>query len=142
MVILDTDILVGLLRNNNEAKKKLQQFINESIPLCTTTITSFELIRGALLSNHKKENLQKVMTLLSSLKIYAFTNLASFFCAEKMVQIQKQGKNTGFADIMIASIAITEKENLVTRNVKDFKTIDGVNYHGLKPVASLVSSRS
>lgn len=51
-------------------------------------------------------------------------------CAEVHAQIRadcrKKGKTLGFADSQIASIALVNDAVLVTRNVDDFKDIDGL----------------
>lgn len=54
----------------------------------------------------------------------------SLECAEVHAQIRadcrKKGKTLGFADSQIASIALVNGAVLVTRNVDDFKDIDGL----------------
>ena len=126
MAILDSDLLIGLLRNDQAAKKMLKQLVDAQTHLCTTTISSFELLRGVFLSKQKRANLQNVASLLSALKIYSFTLYASFICAEKIVETQKSEKEVPLADLMIGSIAIAEKETVVTRNEKDFMAISGL----------------
>ncbi|MEM2786197.1 MAG: type II toxin-antitoxin system VapC family toxin [Candidatus Nitrosotenuis sp.] len=54
MVCLDTDFLIAYLRNNSEAKTKLEELALREEPLYTTTINAFELYKGAALS-HKSQ---------------------------------------------------------------------------------------
>lgn len=67
-----------------------------------------------------------LMTEVSGLPLYEYT----LECAEVHAQIRadcrKKGKTLGFADSQIASIALVNDAVLVTRNVDDFKDIDGL----------------
>lgn len=123
MVILDSDILVGLLRNNPDASKKIQQFLEKEETLSTTTISSYELLRGALLSAKKKENVQEVYALLQTLTLYTFDFSSSLICSQVSCDLRNLGRETSLPDLMIASIALSKKEKIVTRNAKDFGNI-------------------
>ncbi|MBI4176030.1 MAG: type II toxin-antitoxin system VapC family toxin, partial [Candidatus Aenigmarchaeota archaeon] len=46
MAVLDSDILVGLLRGDAQAKKKIEETIKNNEAIATTTINSFELFKG------------------------------------------------------------------------------------------------
>jgi tRNA(fMet)-specific endonuclease VapC len=59
---------------------------------------------------------------LASLPILSFTDAA----AEVYEQFQKKRPRTGRMDLRIASIAASNNATLVTRNLGDFKDIDGL----------------
>ncbi len=125
MVILDSDILVGFLRGDEKAKEKIAQ-LAEKEALSTTAINSFELFKGAFLSRRREENLKEVGSMLQNLNILSFDYRTSLVCANKFKEISDKRKEISLADLIIASIAISEGERLITRNEKDFGIIDGL----------------
>ena len=125
MAILDSDIMVGLLRGDGKAKEKIAQ-IMEREALSTTTVNSFELFKGAFLSKKREENLKEVNAMLQNINILPFDYKSSIVCAAKFKELSDKGKEISLADLLIASIAISERETLVTRNEKDFGLVDGL----------------
>ena len=59
--IIDTDILIDLLRNKKEAIAFLAQLETENVTLCTTAINIFELHHGgrALLPVHRADIVER-----------------------------------------------------------------------------------
>ena len=57
------------------------------------------------------------------MEIYNFDLLASEKAAEIFVRLSTDGKMLELMDIMIASIAITNNETLITNNIKHFDRI-------------------
>ena len=64
MVVLDTDILIGFLRNNKEAVSKISELLAKHVILFTTSINTAELYFGAYLSEKTKENLETLEKLI------------------------------------------------------------------------------
>ena len=62
--IIDTDILIDLLRDKKEAISFIAQLECENLTLCTTVINIFELHHGAHKSKEPEKNLQAVNKLL------------------------------------------------------------------------------
>lgn len=126
MAVLDSDILVGLLRGDAQAKKKIEETIKNNEAIATTTINSFELFKGAFLSKRWEENLKEVHSLLQNLKILAFDYKASFVCSQKFRELSEKKITVPLADLMIASITISQGEIIITRNKKDFSPVSGL----------------
>jgi predicted nucleic acid-binding protein len=57
LVVLDTDILVALLKGNSEAIDEVRRLEKNGDPLSTTLITAYELMKGAYISSKPDENL-------------------------------------------------------------------------------------
>ncbi len=125
MVILDTDILVGLLRQNLDAEKFLENLEKKNEQINTTTINAFELFEGALLYPGRDKD-KSAEILLRSLGSYSFNALASWVAAQTSAELKKTGKMIDFLDLAIASIALSRGESLATRNVKHFDRIKGL----------------
>lgn len=122
MVVLDTDILVGILRKNKDAEKFLDMLERKNEKINTTDINAFELFEGALLYPGKDKD-KSAELLLRSIGSYPFNGPASWTAAQISAELKKEGKIVDFLDLAIASIAISRGEPLATRNVKHFSRI-------------------
>ena len=122
MVVLDTDLLIALLRGNEEAIEKIK-YIEEQGEVYITSITSYELYKGVYLSSNPTKNLIQVNNLLNNIKILYFDLESSKISAKIYPYLKKKGVLTNIMDQMIAAIAISKNETLTTKNLKHYKNI-------------------
>ena len=122
MVVLDTDLLVALLRGNEEAIEKIKN-IEEQGEVCITPITSYELYKGVYLSSNTAKNLIQVNNLLNNIKILYFDLESSKISSKIYSYLKKKGALTNIMDQMIAAIVISKNEALTTRNLRHYKNI-------------------
>jgi predicted nucleic acid-binding protein len=122
MVCLDTDFMVAYLRKDPEAKSKLEELESLKEPLHTTTINAYELYKGAHRANNPSVELLKVDALLDAFFILALDRDS----ARSAASLQDRSKPIGESDLLIGSIALANKQRLVTRNKKDFARIPGL----------------
>lgn len=125
MVVLDSDILVGVLRSDSKAIGHMNALEQRGEKLNTTVINSFELFEGALRLGGK-DKINKVENLLRAFGSYSFNPPASWKAAEISSGLKKTGKIIDFQDLAIAAIALLHGETLVTRNVEHFGRIRGL----------------
>lgn len=123
---LDTDLLVALLKGDKDAVDTIAQLEAEGKPLKTTAITAYELLKGALLSSRPEENLTGVSELLSVIQVYTLTNDSCLQAAKTYDDLRRKGQIIGEFDILIAAIAITNHEALMSRD-SHFRLIEGLN---------------
>lgn len=126
MVCFDTSFIVDFLRGKNETGELLKKLRMRDESLFVTPVTIMELSKGAWLSNNPKEESSKVKNVVSSFQILKFDIEEAFLAGEIESSLIKKGQKTDVEDIMISSIALQNKETLVTRNVKHFEKIDGL----------------
>ena len=125
-MILDSSFLIDLLRGRNEeAKKKAEELDRIFVTKSISSISIMELWRGACLIQSEKEK-KKILSLLNSVIIYDFDAYAAKVAAEIEADLKIKGKNIDREDIMIAAIAKTKNEPVLTRNVKHFSKIEGL----------------
>ncbi|HLC54256.1 MAG TPA: type II toxin-antitoxin system VapC family toxin [Candidatus Nanoarchaeia archaeon] len=124
MALLDTDILVNFLRNE-ETTVQLVRKLQEKSQLATTTINEFELWKGVYKSKKEEEN-KELQNLLSELQIKSFDSRASKKAAFIFEELKSKGEMVDALDVMIAAIAISQNERLVTFNKKHFERIRGL----------------
>ncbi len=123
MVLLDTDLLIGFLRDNNEAVKMISNLLKKHVILYTTSINTAELYFGAFLSSKVQENMEAVEKLLNTLKIIPFELVHSKIYGELRSDLQKRGEIINEMDIFIASMAIEKDLPIITRNTNHFERI-------------------
>ena len=122
--ILDSDILIYFLKGEKEVIKKVLSLQNDELYI--TIINYTELLYGIYNSNKISQNKEKILPFLDNFKILQFDKNASEIFAKLKAKLKKQGKIIADMDLMIASIAISNKAILYTNNLKHFNRIDGL----------------
>jgi tRNA(fMet)-specific endonuclease VapC len=132
MHIFDTDTLSHLHAGNQNVIRAIRQLGNEEIT--TTIVTKIEMLRGRIdyiikaqadddLLNAQKR-FDRTEELLSQIKIISITPDS----VDRLAQLLNSSKlrKIGRADLIIASIALSRRATLVTRNLRHFKQISGL----------------
>jgi tRNA(fMet)-specific endonuclease VapC len=88
-----------------------------------SAITEFELLFGALNSDHPDQEKQRVEQFLSRFDCVPYDRLAAQVAAEIHWQLKSAGKEIGPLDLQIAATAILSKATLVTHNTKEFSRV-------------------
>ncbi len=120
-MLLETDFLVSLLRKDKVAIQKLHELSESFETLRTSHINVCELYKGAYISSNTGENLRAIEELLDYIEILPFDLGVDQQFGRLWAQLQQQGEQIGEMDILIASIALTHKEAVLTRNIKHFE---------------------
>lgn len=137
--LLDTNIISELAKPS--PNKKVVKLIDEKKSLCAISVTTWnELIYGLLNypEGKKKSYLFDFITdyIQSTFPIISLDNHSAWILGDLRSKLKTVGRNadeiTGYADIELAAMAISNQMILVTRNVKHFeavKTIDSAFYY-------------
>jgi tRNA(fMet)-specific endonuclease VapC len=115
-VCLDTDILVSLLKGNPSAIAFVKELEARGQKLSTSSISAYELTKGATISTRSKENLKLVGDLLSNLKILSLNRRSSEIAANIYGDLASKGRIIGELDILIAGICAYSDEPLVSND--------------------------
>ena len=114
-ILVDSDVLVDVLRGSKETAKKLEKLFEES-ELYISGITEMEILAGKDVENGHKRKL--VVHLLSKFKKINPTN--EIF---KVASEFRRKYRISTPDCIIAATAYTIDATIFTRNVKDFSKI-------------------
>ena len=126
MVCLDTSFLVALIRREDAAERKLEALLSRGERLCTTPITVCELFKGVYRSSRRLLEAEKVRGLLGYLEVLDFS-VDSCERYGKLVEVDPvKGSPIGDMDAMIAAIALTHNESLLTSNLRRFERVPGL----------------
>ena len=118
MIVLDSTILIDILRGNIE----LDSVLKPTEKYCTTLLNLQEVCFGL----HQRE--RKAYELLKeTLIILDYTIDAVEISSNIYFQLEKKGKTIGKFDCIIAGIALTHNCNkILTKNAKHFSHIPGI----------------
>lgn len=117
-IVLDTNILIEILKGNQQTIKDIQKYDL----LCISEVTAMELYYGA---RDKKElvKLKKFVELFEIIHIDA--NISKI--ASKLVYEYAKSHTLNIPDGLIAATAIIHNYTLFTYNKKDFRYIKELN---------------
>jgi tRNA(fMet)-specific endonuclease VapC len=131
MFVLDTDTLTHLLHGHPRVVERRSQ-VTEDVVL--TAVTRIEVLQGRFASVMKAENAEQLQLAQQRLA-ESERQLADFeilpidaaAAAEFERLLGTKGlKKIGRGDLLIAAIALANKGTLVTRNLKDYRKVPGL----------------
>ncbi|AWI79778.1 ribonuclease VapC [Parazoarcus communis] len=135
--MLDTNILIYLIKNKPPEVAERVDALNESDALCMSFVTFAELLKGAERSTRKQESLRKLEQLSREVPVQYETNRAlSEHYAIWFTALKAAGTPIGGNDLWIACHALAENATLVTNNTREFERIAGLRIENwAEPVA-------
>lgn len=125
MVCVDSDFIADLDRGKAAAFAKLDELEQRGEVVYTTAINVAELYHGANNSSQSIEQaISKVEKILDKFLILDL----DYKSAKTWGRLAKQLKSNGIGelDLFIASIALSNKQSLLTRNSKHFERVLGL----------------
>lgn len=122
--ILDTDICIYWLKGNEGIEKKIIGYGLENVFI--TVITECELFYGAFKSQRKEKNLAVVESLRKKIRTLHTGEGVSHTYGKTKSDLDAKGQMLDDADILIASIALSNNAVLVTNNTRHFGRIRGL----------------
>ncbi len=125
-LIVDTDILIEISRNNTVVAELLNQYQKDGYQLCISIITKYEMIIGSL----NKQDMRNTLRFLNTFTILPLNQQISE-ATEALLINYALSHGLKIADCLIASTAIYHSASLISRNQKDFRYIanlDLLNY--------------
>ena len=126
-VIIDTDVLIDLLRNVTKVVDSISEMERKGCLLATTTVNAFELFYGAYKSKNQQKNLASTKTLLRRLVILKMGVASAQNAGRIHAKLEREGQPIGLRDAIIGAITLTKGYSLITRNAEHFKKIKGLN---------------
>ena len=121
-LIVDTDILIDLLRKKDYAVPLVKKF-EEELELATSAINAFGLYRGAYKSRNQEKNLASVKGLLNSLRMLNTDEDSMEMAGKITASLERDGNMIDIRDLLIASIALVNGFGVLTNNIEHFKRI-------------------
>jgi len=125
-VVIDTDVLIDLLRNVKKVLEFIGDMERKGYILSTTIINAFELYYGAYRSKKRAENLASTRRLLERLIILRMSLKSAENAGRIYAELEMKGQPIGLRDVMVGAIALTRGYTLATRNIEHLQKISGL----------------
>lgn len=125
MYLLDTNTVIYFFKGlGNVAKNMFERSPQE---IFIPSIVIYELEVGIAESNDSKKREEQLLTLLSHVQIVDFSENEAKVSAKIRAELEKNGTPIGPLDTLIAGCAKANGLTLVTRNIDEFKRVDGLS---------------
>lgn len=128
MVCADTDFIADLDRGSKAAIAKLDDLEARGEPIYTTAINVAELYHGAHGSNNRDRAVGRIEKILSRFSILNLDYEPAKLWGELAEKLESS--SIGELDLFIASMALANKQVLITRNKKHFERVPGLQIEG------------
>jgi tRNA(fMet)-specific endonuclease VapC len=125
LTIIDTNVMIPFLKGAHEAVNKVNEVSNLG-DISIAIVTAYELLKGARLSSKPQENLEDVKKAISCMQVLDFSSEACEEASVIFCELKKTGKMISELDILIAAIAKTNGEAILTRD-QHFKSVKGID---------------
>ena len=125
--MLDTSILIYLIRNRPPAVAERINALAPEDGLCMSFVTYAELLKGAERSQRKDEVLRQLAVLARQIPVlYQADATLCAHHARHAARLQSAGTPIGANDLWIACHALARGCVLVTNNLREFGRIEGL----------------
>ena len=130
MLVLDTNTVIDYFKGRGKVAERLLAVPPRDIGL--PAIVAYEIWVGVLGSQNTKRRQSQYEQFLTAIEVIPFDAGISRRAAELRCALERRGESIGPLDTLIAGTALALSAALVTRNVKEFGRIAGlevVNWH-------------
>ncbi len=128
--MLDTDTCIYLMTGREpQRQQKIMarlEATDPGEPVHLSSIVVSELSYGAQKGRWKKANMALLEQFLLDFKVAVFDERAAHICGTIRAALEKKGKPIGPMDTLIAAHAVSLGMTLVTRNVREFNRVTGL----------------
>lgn len=125
-MILDTSLLVDLLRGDAKAQSRVQEFEQGGNLLWLPTPALFELWEGVERADRPDEERRRIEDILRHYTVLPFEAAHAQRAGTVSGALVRRGEMLDPIDVQIAGIALEERRPVLTRNVDHFRRIGGL----------------
>ncbi|MBI2078413.1 MAG: PIN domain-containing protein [Euryarchaeota archaeon] len=122
-MILDTCVLVDILRHDRVAMGRIKSLETDGESLWIPAPALFELWEGTERSDHPAEEVRRLETLVGGYTIAPFGRGHAARAGRLSGALLRRGQMLDPLDAMIAGVALEERQPLLTRNISDFRRV-------------------
>ena len=130
MFVLDTNTAIDYFKGRGKVAEKLLSVAPREVAL--PAVVAYEVWVGVLGSQNAKRRQTQYEQFLSTIEVIPFDAATGRRAAELRHALERRGESIGPLDTLIAGTALARGATLVTRNIKEFGRVAGletVNWH-------------
>jgi predicted nucleic acid-binding protein len=126
--LLDTDIFSEYLKGHDQRVRQNAAIYRQLFgSLTISVVTAMEIIKG-LHKMRREQEIQALLGRLASEEVFAFDIAASEYAGRIHADLERMGQPIGWADIVIAAIALRHGLELVTGNTAHYQRIQQIGH--------------
>ncbi|MEH0110904.1 type II toxin-antitoxin system VapC family toxin [Tersicoccus sp. MR15.9] len=131
MIVADTNVVSELMRREPDAAVVAwsETMARHDVGITAITVEEIERGIGRVAPGHRRDDLARRWQLVvdgHADRVLPYDEIAARQTARLLVKAQSSGRIIGLADAEIAGICLARAADLATRNLKDFRDIDGL----------------
>ena len=119
IILLDTTVLIDVLRNRGNRRNLLADFVEQGHTLATSAINVGEVYEGM-----RPNEATATDRLLGNIECYPTTGAIARHAGMLKFAYRQKGKTLTLTDMIVAATALTHGASLMTDNRKDFPLPD------------------
>lgn len=127
MVCFDTDCLIDIDRKDEKALSRVAKLADKGELLFTTVINVAEYYAGAFKSKNKQA-VENARDYLKQFSILMLDEDSALVWGRLYGELKSN--SIGDRDLFIASIALANRQTLITRNARHFERVPGLEVEG------------
>jgi predicted nucleic acid-binding protein len=120
-VILDSCFFIDLIGGDEAATAKLTELVADGRPLSVSTVSVTEIERG--MDDERREQFDGV---LRDIDVLPYDHPTARRGADLLQSLDDRGEPIGTVDAMVAATALEHDGRVLTRNIAEFRQVDGV----------------
>ena len=120
-MILDSCFFIDLMRGDEAASAKLEGLVVDGTALSVSTVSVTEIERGL-----HDDDRERFDALLRDVDIVPYDRSIARRGADLLRSLDDRGEPIGALDAMVAATALEHDGRVVTRNVSEFRRVDGL----------------
>lgn len=120
--MLDTSYVIDLMGNEDGAAAKRDELLESGVPTSISTLSIVEVGSGL----HAGSPREQFDTFVEGTTVVPLEESAARRAASIQRDLQSSGDRIGNVDAMIGATAVDRDEPLLTRNVSEFRRVDGL----------------
>lgn len=122
--LLDSNILIYFFKDVGAVRTHFRQHEDADIKLCTPVL--WELMTGAYKVKDGSSQTARLAAVQNRFETLPFDFSAAQHAAQARASLEAKGTPIGPVDTMIAGIALAHQLVIVTRNVREFERVPGL----------------
>jgi len=122
--LLDTNAVIGIIAGNPGLVSRFSEHAPKDFVI--SSVVMFELYCGAYKSRQTTENLNRIAAL--RFDVLDFSVADAKVAGQIRANLTAQGTPIGAYDVLVAGQAVARSLTLITRNVKEFCRVTGLDY--------------
>ncbi|PSP77098.1 VapC toxin family PIN domain ribonuclease [Halobacteriales archaeon QS_1_68_20] len=125
-MLLDTSFLIDLMNGDEDAVRKARELEANLVQQRIAAMTLFELYYGVARAEQSSTERQEVENVLETKPVHPADTAVMRKAGRLSGELVNEGTPVDDGDVIIGATAAVLDEPVLTRNVEDFRRLDGV----------------